>query len=445
MASVSRDRDGRVRYLFFHEGERQVIRLGRASEVDVETVTFFVGRILAARDNNRPIDSATADWLDGLPDERYDRIARTGLVEARAKREAPTLGQLLTRFEEHGAVKATTKAARKQTTGSLRAHFGEDKRLDELTASDADEWRDELAASGLAPATVSKRVQCAKGILRCAVRWGMLDASPFADLRAGSQANAERSVYVPVEVVERVLDACPDDEWRAIVALSRFAGLRCPSEIVGLRWGDIAWDAGRMTVRSPKTAGHGEAHAARVVPLDPRLKIILLDLFHDADYGEESIFPGVRSASNLRTGLLRILAVAGVSPWPRLFHNLRASCATDWVEKAPAQSAAKWLGHSPMISAKHYLHARDAHFDLIAGGGAESGAQAAQNPAQRRKASEREESQRVSETPEKPMKMRSDALRGASERKNKMGDTGLEPVTSSMSTTRASQLRQSPI
>lgn len=63
----------------------------------------------------------------------------------------------------------------------------------------------------------------------------------------------------------------------------------------------------------------------------------------------------------------------------RLFHNMRASCATDWVERFPAHVVAGWLGHSPMIAAQHYLQTRDAHFDLAAGvGGA---GEAAANPA----------------------------------------------------------------
>lgn len=65
-----------------------------------------------------------------------------------------------------------------------------------------------------------------------------------------------------------------------------------------------------------------------------------------------------------------------MKPWPRLFHNMRASCATDWVERFPAHVVAGWLGHSPMIAAQHYLQTRDAHFDLAAGIG-----EAAANPA----------------------------------------------------------------
>ena len=199
------------------------------------------------------------------------------------------------------------------------------------------------------------------------------------DLRAGSQSNPDRAHYVDPESISGILAACPDDEWRAIVALSRFAGLRCPSEVVGLRWGDIVWDKGRMMVRSPKTANH-EGRAVRVVPMAPELRQILQDLFDRAEVGVEAVVPRLHNAGiNLRTQFERIIAKAGVKPWARLFHNMRASCATDWVERFPAHVVAGWLGHSPMIAAQHYLQTRDAHFDLAAGIGAVG--EAAANPA----------------------------------------------------------------
>ncbi len=59
---------------------------------------------------------------------------------------------------------------------------------------------------------------------------------------------------------------------------------------------------------------------------------------------------------------------------PRLFHNMRASCATDWAEALPAhvvaETGASWLGHSPLVAAKHYLQTRDAHFEVAIRGGA---------------------------------------------------------------------------
>lgn len=145
-------------------------------------------------------------------------------------------------------------------------------------------------------------------------------------------------------------------------------------------------------MRSPKTAGH-DGHAVRVVPIAPELRPILQDLFDAAEPGTEAVVPrlggSAGSSANLRTTFSKIIAKAGESPWPRLFHNMRASCATDWVERFPGHVVAGWLGHSPLIAARHYLQTRDAHFDLATGAtgaalesGAKCGAPEAQNAAQ---------------------------------------------------------------
>jgi hypothetical protein len=59
--------------------------------------------------------------------------------------------------------------------------------------------------------------------------------------------------------------------------------------------------------------------------------------------------------ANLRTTFIKLITRAGHKPWPRLLHNMRASCATDWAEALPAHVVAKWLGHSPSVAAKHHL------------------------------------------------------------------------------------------
>ena len=56
------------------------------------------------------------------------------------------------------------------------------------------------------------------------------------------KANKEREFFVTQAMARRVLDACPDNEWRLLFALCRFGGLRCPSEPLALRWGDMDWE-----------------------------------------------------------------------------------------------------------------------------------------------------------------------------------------------------------
>ncbi len=426
MASVSRDANGTKRVLFTDgDGERRSVRLGKVSAKAAESFRLRIEALLAAKELHQSPDAELSAWLRDLPERMYTRLVRVGLVKSRSKPDELTLGNLLDRFDAAASVKDSTKAAYKQTTGSLRAHLGEETPLLSITPAHADTWRKAIAepmtvknddgteaTKRLAPATVAKRVHVARAIFKRAVRWGLIASNPFGELRAGSQSNPERAYYVTLESTRAILQACPDDEWRAIVALSRLAGLRCPSEVAALRWGDVNWERGRLFVRSPKTAGH-ESHAVRVVPITPELRQILQDLFDRAEEGVEAVVPRLRvggATVNLRTTFGKIIAKAGVKPWPRLFHNMRASCATDWVERFPAHVVAGWLGHSPLIAARHYLQTRDAHFDMATGGaggstaietseqksGAESGALEAQNAAQHPTAhvcAERRESQ----------------------------------------------------
>ncbi len=74
-------------------------------------------------------------------------------------------------------------------------------------------------------------------VLRSSRRAKIIAENPFSHMRRlSARPNHERIVYVPVADVLRVMDPCPNPEWRALFALARFAGLRIPSEIVPLAW-----------------------------------------------------------------------------------------------------------------------------------------------------------------------------------------------------------------
>lgn len=148
--------------------------------------------------------------------------------------------------------------------------------------------------------------------------------------------------------------ACPDAQWRLILALCRYGGLRCPSEVLTLRWGDIDRDQKRFTVASPKTRKQGKPY--RVVPLFPELERYVAEAFDAAEEGDEFCITRYRSQDvNLRTQLLKILRRAGVEPWERLFQNLRSSRETELVNEFPLHVVTAWLGNTPRVAVKHYL------------------------------------------------------------------------------------------
>src|SRR5947207_1737365 len=101
--------------------------------------------------------------------------------------------------------------------------------------------------------------------------------------------------------------------------------------------------------------------------------------------------PGGWVNTNLRTQFLKIIRRAGLQPWPRLFHNLRASRETDLMKSFPIHVVCAWIGNTPEIALGHYLQTLDADFERAVKGGAETGAVAVQKAVQSGAAGERQE------------------------------------------------------
>ncbi len=59
---------------------------------------------------------------------------------------------------------------------------------------------------------------------------------------------------------------------------------------------------------------------------------------------------------------MRIIRRAGLEPWPRPFHNLRASCETDRVQRFPLRKVARWIGNTPTVAMRHYVDVTDEDF-----------------------------------------------------------------------------------
>ena len=267
-------------------------------------------------------------------------------------------------------------------------YFKADKPLASITPADAEAWGnwlthpkgedgDDLPGQGLGENSARRRCGIARQFFRHAIRQRLITENPFAEMEGGVsvQANRDRDYFITRDEAAKVIDACPDAQWRLLFALSRYGGLRCPSEHLGLRWGDIDWEGGRMAVLSPKTEHH-EGKEARSVPLFPELRPYLQavydELLTDFDpklerLSEQPVITRYRERNcNLRTQLNRIIRKAGLKPWPKLFHNLRGTRQTELAEKFPAHVVCEWIGNSQAVAAKHYLQTTDEHFKTAA-------------------------------------------------------------------------------
>ena len=203
----------------------------------------------------------------------------------------------------------------------------------------------------------------------------------FADCRHKATINLEERHYVTLEATEQLIEAS-DPDWKLIIALVHFAGLRCPSEVLNLELCNIDWERGRMTVTSPRNERHGRP--TRQVPLFKELRPYLEAAWDAAPDKAVYVLPeryritankptGWRNC-NLRTQFERIVERAGLEKWPRLFHAMRSSRESDLVKWHPLHIASRWLGNTPRIAEKHYLITSNADFDEASGMESEGGA-----------------------------------------------------------------------
>ncbi|WP_144059914.1 tyrosine-type recombinase/integrase [Rhodopirellula sallentina] len=382
MASLSREertakRTGGYRLQFRDVSKRKrSIWLGDVTEAKAEDVKAHVEHLLEQTRKERPPEKATAEWLAGIDDDLRNKLAKCGLCESvtkRVSRDLTVAAWIDEYVAEREDVKPSTKLTYSRGRAKLVDYFGKRKRLRDVTVEDARKWRIAIKTKGnlrdkdkpgLSEETTRKMTALAKLFFGEAVSRGLIDSNPFDKLASTGQGNERNQHFVASETIENVMAYCPCGDWKLILALARYGGLRCPSELIPLRWSDVDLEGRKMTITAPKTEHHASG-GIRVCPIFPELHRHLQAAWDAMPDGPTSPFVinrYRRSDQNLGTTFLKILTRAGVEPWPRLFQNLRASRETELMARYPAKDVASWLGNSVPTAMKHYAMATDEAF-----------------------------------------------------------------------------------
>ena len=300
------------------------------------------------------------------------KLASVGLIPKPEAKAVSQLGTFLkSDMDGRTDLKPATKTVRGQVVRDLKEFFGEFRDVLSIMLGDADDFKQRLIGRKLASTTVRKRLQVARSLFHAMRRRKLIHENPFEGVKATATGIHDRQRFVTRAEIEQVLAACPNQHWRLIAARARYGGLRTPSETLSLRWQDVDWAEGRITVQSPKTEHHaGEAY--RTIPLFPKLRPLLEEAFDlapegaeyviDAKYRKGAMGPAGWLNSNLRTTFLKIIRRAGLQPWPRAFQNLRASRETELVENYRVHVVTGWLGNAPEVAMRHDSMTTDEHF-----------------------------------------------------------------------------------
>jgi len=261
-----------------------------------------------------------------------------------------------------------------QAVDWLEKFLGKDVPVVSLTKGDADRWhRWMVNDKKLSQNTAGQNVKRCRQMMRSAQDDKLIEVNPFDGIKIDLSSDSTKNRFIDGEQAKAILEACPDQEWRVIFALARYAGLRCPSEVLEVRWSDIVWDRKRFKVRSSKTARYGKGE--RVVPLFPELLAELESLFTLVEPGlsipaDSYVIQTYRSTeTNLRKTLHRIADNAGIERWPKPFMALRASRRTELERSGRFANHVlnDWFGHSGAVAETYDLQTTEDDYSLANG------------------------------------------------------------------------------
>ena len=282
-------------------------------------------------------------------------------------RTSLTLDKFLKRYIDNRTdIRGSTKGLYELSQKYLLEFFGREARIDRITRAMAADWRAAMASDKLAlnrkgkkmgEASVCIHVRNAKTIFNHAVREDLIMFNPFDRLKGAAREPDKNWKHVTFEELDKLLDACPNQSWRLLIALCRLAGLR-RGEALDLTWSDVDWQNHRLKIMAQKTGRQ------RIVPIQSKLYEMLLAAFEHAKEGEQRVCSISRHC--VWRNFQSIRKRAELPRWKDAFKVMRRNCETDWAQVYPQYAVSTWIGHGIEVSAQHYLQVPEELYKKVA-------------------------------------------------------------------------------
>jgi integrase len=220
----------------------------------------------------------------------------------------------------------------------------------ELVAAYASERR----RDGLQISSVNSCLRALRRVLRLAVEWGVLEASPKVKFLAGEH----RRERVVTSKEEALYLAAALPLLHDVSVLLFDTGMR-PEECHCLKWENITWGAGRNGVL---LIAQGKTKAARrVLPLSPRVRGVLESRWKLAEKpGEGWVWPADTKAEHINHDSLKLqhkkaLKLAKIRPFE--VYSIRHTFLTRLGESGcDVWTLARVAGHSNISISQRYVH-----------------------------------------------------------------------------------------
>jgi integrase len=249
--------------------------------------------------------------------------------------------------------------------------------LGRISQLDVKIWVADLAASGLAPATVHKAYQTLSKVMRAAVDGDLIAQSPCRSVALPRIERQEMRFLTPTEILT-LADAMPA-RYRAMIVFDSYCGLRI-GELAGLRCGRVdllrrqvrvietaVEVKGQLIYNAPKTSAGN-----RTVPLPTSVADVLAEHLGRFSGGgpNDLVFPGPDGGA-LRVNAWRARqwqpAVKATGLAPLRPHDLRHTAVALWIAAgASPKQIATWAGHTSVaLVLDRYGHLLPGHEEAV--------------------------------------------------------------------------------
>lgn len=251
----------------------------------------------------------------------------------------------------------------------LLPYLGEYK-LQDITTATVEKLRSDLLSQELERQTVKRVVSLLSSVYEFARKSDQMLVNPTRNLSRLKAQEKEMEVFTRDETDQLLRQGANNSRDRVLVGLALLAGLRA-SETLGLTWENIDLERNQLTVTQTAQDGRlqemTKSYKARLVPITPSLKAILLE--HRQATRTSGLLlsdDGQKPYYQVQRMFERIKQRAGVDT-NATYHGLRHTFATRAVEKGvDLPTLQKWMGHSDIKVTMRYIHASDDHMKRMA-------------------------------------------------------------------------------
>ncbi len=229
----------------------------------------------------------------------------------------------------------------------------------DLLTLDGNDLRAFVAAEhrrGLSPKSLQRRLSACRSLYRWLLKQGRLQASPADGVRAPKAPRKLPQVLdvdEAVQLVQLPTDAPLGLRDRALLELFYSSGLRL-SEVCTLRWGDLDFDGGLVTVL-------GKGSKQRIVPVGSHARAALRDWQRESSGQPDGfVFPG-RTGGRISARAIQ-LRIKQLAQRQGMFkrvhpHLLRHSFASHVLESSgDLRGVQELLGHADIATTQIYTH-----------------------------------------------------------------------------------------